>query len=103
LTFADTDGSDLLAATEGKSTPESINEALAEDTTPIARSALDISTVQMCIEQLDAILAPGTKVVLGVEERDGDLLVFLGIDEGSGVESVATVNLTKCALVDVDS
>lgn len=103
LTFADTDGSDLLAAAEGKSTPESINEALSEDTTPISRSALDLTTVEACIEKLDTILAPGTKVVLGVEERDGDLLVFLGIDDGSGVESVATVNLTECTLVDVDS
>ena len=102
LTFSETDGADLLAATEGKSTPESINEALAEEM-PVSRSALDLTAVEACIENLDSTLAPGIKVVLGVEERNGDLLVFLGIDDGSGVESVATVNLTSCSLVDVDS
>lgn len=102
LTFSETDGADLLAATEGKSTPESINEALAEEM-PVSRSVLDLTTAEACIENLDSALAPGTKVVLGVEERNGDLLVFLGIDDGSGVESVATVNLTSCSLVDVDS
>lgn len=103
LTFDETDGSDLLDVTEGETDPATIADALEQsETAPMARSNVNVLTVEQCLEKLDRELPQGNKILLGVEARQTGTVVFLGIDPGTGVDAVATVAIPECVLVDLD-
>jgi hypothetical protein len=107
LTFDDVDGSDLLSVTEGQTDPRAMSESIEDQLDTKARSSLDVGAVEQCLEVLGSQLPEGDKVVLGEilgsEERDTGLVVFLGIvDPDTGVEAVVTVDVTACRIVDID-
>ena len=101
--YSDVDGSDLLAAPSEADTPEEVSESLTNDGPPaLARSSVDLTAIEACLEQLGRQLPDGGLAPIGVEETEQGLLVFFAVLDDEGVESVVTVNLDQCRIVDVD-
>jgi hypothetical protein len=99
--FTSLDGSDLLEATEGAQSPAEIADSVSA-LEPTSRALIDVSAVESCLERLADELPRGDVAPVAFEQRDGDALLFLTVTEADDVASVVTVNLTTCALVDVD-
>ena len=99
--FTTLDGADLLAATEGATTPAEIADSVYT-LEPTSSAMIDVSEVESCLERLADALPRGDVAPVALEERDGDALLFLTVTEADDVASVVTVNLTTCSLVDVD-
>jgi len=107
LTFDDVDGSELLSVTEGETDPQVMSESIEEQLEPKSRSSIDVDAVQQCLEALGTQIPEGDKVVLGEilgsEETDTGLLVFVGvIDPQTGIEAVVTIDVAECRVVDID-
>jgi hypothetical protein len=95
------DGESLLEATRGQRNQAEIDDSLAKAGLT-NDSSIDVARVDACLETLSADLPSGSQVPLGIEPTpDGDV-VFLGVDSGEGVDSVVSIALDTCSIVDID-
>ncbi len=99
--FTSLDGADLLEATEGAQSPAEIADSVST-LEPTSSALIDVAAVESCLERLADELPRGDVAPVALEQRDGDVLLFLTVTEANDVASVVTVNLTTCTLVDVD-
>jgi hypothetical protein len=100
LTVEDVDGEELLAATEGETTPEGVTRALGEQA-PAPTTLVPIDEIEACLEALASRLPEGETQPVALDARtEGDLL-YLTVDPGDGVQAVVTIRLDTCTLVEV--
>jgi hypothetical protein len=100
LTIEDVDGEELLAATEGETTPEGVTRALGEQA-PAPTTLVPIDEIEACLEALATRLPKGETQPVALDARtEGDLL-YLTVDPGDGVQAVVTIRLDTCTLVEV--
>ena len=102
LSFSDVDGADLLDATRGATTPEEVADSVEQESEFGERFDIDVASTEACLEELGNELPDGDKTPFGAEPSTSGLLVYFAVLDDDGVESVLTVNLDECRLVDVD-
>jgi hypothetical protein len=100
LAVEDVDGDELLAATEGETTPEGVTRALGEQA-PVATTQVPIDEVEACLETLASRLPQGETQPVAIDARKEGEFLYLTVDPGDGVHAVVTIRLDTCTLVDV--
>lgn len=94
------DGADLLGAVRQAETPEQLSESIAPRTTgPLVD--VDLESAEQCLEQLGNRTPDGDKTLMGADETDDGMVVYFAVLL-DGAESVITVNLDSCTIVDID-
>lgn len=96
----DIDGSDLLPDVAAAESPQDLSSTMAEEQ---ASRSIDLSVddIQACLEELGDRLPIGDKTPV-VADRDGNrLLVYLALLR-DGPDTIITIDLETCELVDVD-
>lgn len=94
------DAKSLLEATQGKVSPATGQDFIAAD-----GYANEISinrfVVDHCLESvMEEFPAGATTLLLGADDSRASIVVFVGVDEGSGIETVISVDLADCSIVD---